>query len=158
MTFGKLLKSQWFCKQISKLLFGGNNKYQCSFLEHVPIMNMSFNKVIFYLNMLCTRLENWILGDANDTCSITIQWDFLDVYSIVFDCILYPQYLSTSKTSWNVFDSDSRQCNQNLLLTLTWDKEITKKVSTCVFPITPRSNIIWIHVHIKIKMCTPRIP
>jgi hypothetical protein len=72
-------------------------------------MQMSFfllmisYEMVANINMLCSCMLNWIVGELDSTLIVTKQWYFLEFNSQVIQGGLHPKYLCTTTTGGYVF-------------------------------------------------------
>ena len=105
------------------------------------------------LNMLGAWVLNKILSDIDGTCVVTKNRNIMHGNTKITQLLFNPYDLSTTTTSSNILNFNSRKSNKNLLFARPRHKHMTKKLacSTSVFPIGFTTDIISIRKAISSK-------
>jgi hypothetical protein len=92
---------QCLSEYIDKLIFGAH-----TLNANVPFLLMISNEMVANINVFCSCMLNWIVGEPDSTLIITQQCHILELDTKVIQCGLYPKNLCTTTTDGNVFGFD----------------------------------------------------
>ena len=70
--------------------------------NNIPSLSMITNKMMFYLNMFCPRVLNWIFSKIYRTGVVTFYWDERELKIKIFQLLFHPQYLCTTIAHGNI--------------------------------------------------------
>ena len=76
--------------------------------RNVALQHMITKKVMTYLNVLCLRVQDWVVSNLDGTLIVTEERHILHVDVVVLESLLHPQQLSTARTISNVLSFSSR--------------------------------------------------
>ena len=89
----KSLFIKWLGEYIGKLIFGA---YTLNL--NVPFLLMISYEIVADINVLCSCMLNWIVGQLDCTLIVTQKWHFLELDSKVIHGSLHPKNLCTTTT------------------------------------------------------------
>ena len=77
---------------------------------------MISKKVMMNFNVLCLRVLNWVVGNLDGAFIVAVEWNMLQMDTIVLESLLHPEKLSAARSSSNVFRFSSGERYTVLLL------------------------------------------
>ena len=80
-----LFSSKGLSEDIYQLLFSVG-VYDINVFHH----DMTSEKVMTDLNVLCLRVLNWVVGNLDGTSIVAVEWYLLQLDFIVLECLLHP--------------------------------------------------------------------
>ena len=93
LSLQNLFSSNGFGEYIGKLIFGAH-----TLNANVPFLLVISNEMMADINVLCSCMLNWIIGELDHNLIITNQWHFFELDSEVIQGGLHLKNLCTTTT------------------------------------------------------------